>query len=130
MRNNIARLIWPALNLLIAIVIGVLTSFWIDGKQGFLVGMVAYFATEMLRFNLWAEKIHDQYQRIASAIAALQATDPVSDLLLLYGLRQRGWLDKDSVYVDHKDVWRFWRDCVSRANNRWSAVTYTQPGDT
>lgn len=130
MSHTIARLIWPTLNLLIAVVIGVFTSFWIDGKQGFLVGLVAYFAVEMLRFNLWAEKIHDQYQRVATAIEALQATDPVSDLLLLYGLRQRGRLDNSSVRVDRDDVWRFWRDCIGRANNRWSAVTYAQAADT
>lgn len=109
---------------------GYVASFWAAGAVSFLIGLVAYFVADSLRFNVWAERIHDQYQRIASAMDALKHADAFADLLLLYGLRQRGWLDEETVYVDRDGVLNFWRDCIGRAKNRWSVVTYVAADET
>jgi len=123
-------LLWPAVNLGIALVVGVVSSFWATGPVAFLIGTAAFLAGEMVRFNVWATRINDQYQRIAVIVDALKTQDNFSDLLLLYGLRQCGRVQKATVGVGRDDVWNFWRDCIARANGRWSVVTYAAASET
>ena len=128
MKNDARPYVWPTIEVLIAVIVGAVSSIWADGAVDFLIGIATFLALELVRFNVMATRIHDQYQRVALFVDALKSQDSVGDLVLLYGFRGR--LAKAAVDVGRDDVWNLWRDSMARANARWSVVTYAAATDT
>src|SRR5687767_13242253 len=118
------------IDLLIAAVVGAISSIWAEGIVDFLIGLVTFFAIEMVRLNMWARRIDEQYEFISHALKAFKSSDKFSDLVLLYGLRSLGSLSKSSISVERDHVWEFWKDCMARVNSKWSVITYAKADET
>ncbi len=118
------------IDVVIAIAIGVITSFWTSGSTSLLIGTISFFSIELIRLKLSTEKILEQHNLINSLINLLKPHDKVSELALLYGLRNLSKLTPESVLVSKDDTWDFWKDCVGRAENKFSIISYTSPDET
>jgi len=116
-------------DVVIAITIGAITSYWISGSTSLLIGAISFFSIELIRFKLSTEKILEQYNLINSLINLLKPHDKVSELALLYGLRNLSKPTLESVWVPKDYVRDFWKDCVARAENKFSIISYVSPDE-
>jgi hypothetical protein len=120
-----------AIDLSAAVVIGFLGAYLkADGAIGFLAGLAALFAIETYRMIPLVEKIYHQYEAANTLLKQFEAPDKFSEILLLHGLKDLGQLSQSSISVNKDDVREFWRDCLARANIKWSVLTYALPDDT
>lgn len=114
----------------VAIVTGVLTSFWLSGQYAFLVGIATLILLELfnLRYNVTC--FNTTLERTAAVIKGLVNNDSFSQVRLLYGICAKSRVEPHCVRVPREDVLRFWRDCISRAEAHWFVTTYTRADET
>jgi hypothetical protein len=119
------------IDLLLAVAVGLLGAYLkADGALGLLVGITSLFAIETTRMIPLVEKIYHQYEAVNTLLRELQAPDKFSEILLLHGLKDLGHLSQSSISVSKDDVRNFWRDCLARADTKWSVLTYALADET
>jgi len=123
--------IWVIIiELLIALSIGAISSFWAKGIESFIIGLFSFFVIELVQVRLNIIKTNGVISSISSYLNNLNPCDTFSELFLIYGLRALSKVTKDTVYVERDYIWDFWRDCISRCRNKWSVLTYTKADET
>lgn len=114
----------------IAITTGVLTSFWTSGINSLIIGTISFFSIELIRLRISIEEVLELYGFVNQLINALKPHDKVSELALIYGLRSLSKLTDGSIWVPKDDIWIFWKDCIGRAENKISIISYGSLEDT
>lgn len=113
----------------ISIAIGLITTFWVSGTESFLIGLVVFFCIEMVRVRFMAEHSAEISSKIEGLLELLQQPNPVSELALLFGLRNALQLTGSSVLVNRDKAWEFWRECMLRSKIKWSVISYSIPDE-
>lgn len=114
----------------VAIAIGAVTSFWTSGNISFIIGAISFFSIELIRLRLTTEKVLELHNFINSSINILKPRDKVSELALLYGLRNFSKFKQESIWVPKEYTWDFWKDCIGRVENKFSIISYTALDET
>ena len=123
--------IWVIIiELLIALFIGAISSYWAEGTKSFIIGLFSFFVMELVQVRFNIIKTNKVISSISSYLNNLNPNDTFSELFLIYGLRTLSKVTKDTVYVERDYIWDFWRDCISRCRNKWSGLTYTKADET
>lgn len=118
------------IELLISAAAGALTSFFITGEQAFLFGLLLFVLMEIARLRQQSNQTHAAVMLIDTYVRGLSATDALSELRFLYGLRAGSRLGARAVRVPKAETLSFWRDCIARASNRWWVITYAGADET
>mgnify|MGYP006300579019 CR=1 FL=1 len=113
----------------ISIVIGLITTYWVSGTESFLIGLIVFFCIEMVRVRFMAEQSEEVASKIEGLLELLQQPNPVSELALLFGLRNALQLTGSSILVNRDKAWEFWRECMLRTKIKWSVISYSVPDE-
>lgn len=128
--EKLITMFYIALEILTVIIGGYITSFWLENEKAFLVSIVMFLLIQTVSLRLKIQKTLNDIEYIKSLVKLLEPHDKVSELALLYGFKHVSGFKKDTVWVDKKYVFDFWRDCMIRAEKSWSIISYTSPEET
>lgn len=115
------------LEIAIAIVIGLVTTYWVSGVESFIIGLIVFFCIELVRIRIMTEETFKKSSNISSLLALMQPVNPVAELTILFGLKNLAQLNEHTISVTREKSWEFWRQCVLRAKMRWAVISYSVP---
>jgi hypothetical protein len=110
---------------LVAVITGVVTSYWLAPERGFTVGAITLVLLEVFRLRSHLDQLEAAVGRQTAFTQGLFGEDAFSELRLIYARRPGTCVSANSVSVDREQALRFWHDCLAHASRHWFVATYS-----
>jgi hypothetical protein len=108
-----------------ALVVGIVSGFFIDPENGLIIGMVAFLAIEAVRSRFAAQEAVKTANRLSAWFEALRSDEKLAEIPLVWGLKRAARLRHNSVSVSGKhNAWDFWVECMQKTDQSWRTVNY------
>lgn len=108
----------------LSIGIGFGLNVFISTLDPFIVGIITFLIIELARIKIYFRKSIRYLDIFKSLLESKKNNPMVRELSLLYGLKDIYSLQSNSVFASKDDVWKFWRDCITRADQSFQIISY------